>query len=204
MHQTWTLAFTVGLGLVLASTAGAAFYSTGRATRILNGFIFMAFAALHIHQVHGMIEMHFEIFVLLAFLLFYRDWLPLTVAAATIAVHHLTFYLLQNGGMGVYVFPSTGELGMVFVHGAFVVFEAALLIYMAIRINSDPSDVAQVSALASRIGKDGTINLSVTQGGEEGYVGQRIEEFVLLIADAVNGTRKVAVDVQAASDLRPK
>ena len=200
LHQTWILAFTVGLGLALASAAGAVFNSTGRFTRILNGFVFMAFAALHIHQVHGMIEMHFEIFVLLAFLLFYRDWLPLAIAAAVIAVHHLSFYYLQNQGVGVYVFPGTGDLGMVFVHAAFVVFEVGLLMYMAIRINREASDAEQVSALASRIGKDGSINLSVTQGQGGGYVGKRIEEFVLIIADAVNGTRQVALDVQAASE----
>ena len=30
--------------------------------------------ALHIHQSFGLIEMHFEIFVLLAFLSYFRDW----------------------------------------------------------------------------------------------------------------------------------
>jgi methyl-accepting chemotaxis protein len=68
----------------------------------------MGFAALLIHQMRGMIEMHFGIFVLLAFLLFYRDWLCLVVAAAVIAVHYLGFYLLQCQGVPVYVFPHTG------------------------------------------------------------------------------------------------
>jgi len=50
--------------------------------------IFMMFSAVFIDQYHGLIEMHFSVFVLLAFLLFYRDWRPVCVAAAAIAVHH--------------------------------------------------------------------------------------------------------------------
>lgn len=48
------------------------------------GAAFMVFTALHIHQGHGALEMHFGVFVLLATLLYYRDWLPLIVAAAVI------------------------------------------------------------------------------------------------------------------------
>ena len=200
MQGTWVLAFTVGLGLALASTAAAAVLPTRRTTRVLNAFVFMAFAALLIQQMHGMIEMHFGIFVLLAFLLFYRDWLPLVVAAAVIAVHHVVFYFLQSQDFGVYVFPQKGELAMVFVHAGFVVFEVALLVYMAIRLKRESSDADQVSALASRIGKDGSIDLCVAKTSSAGYLGQRIDEFVSTIADAVNGTRNVAAEVQSASD----
>jgi methyl-accepting chemotaxis protein len=38
-----------------------------------------------------MIELHFGIFVCLAFLLCYRDWRPIALAAAVTAVHHLSF-----------------------------------------------------------------------------------------------------------------
>src|ERR1700683_310300 len=102
-NNTWVLALTIGLGLAAASTAAAVLLPARRETRILNSVIFMAFAALVIQQMHGMIEMHFGIFVLLAFLLFYRDWLPLIVAALVIAVHHLAFHFLQNQGAPVYV-----------------------------------------------------------------------------------------------------
>ena len=50
-----------------------------------------------------MLEMHFGIFVSLAFLVYYRDWLPIVVAAAVIAVHHLSFFALQSQGAGVFV-----------------------------------------------------------------------------------------------------
>jgi hypothetical protein len=41
----------------------------------------MVFSALTIQQSQGMIESHFGIFTLLAFLLYYRDWRPIVAAA---------------------------------------------------------------------------------------------------------------------------
>ena len=35
---------------------------------------FMLFSALHIQQMHGAIEIHFGIFVLMSFLAFYQNW----------------------------------------------------------------------------------------------------------------------------------
>jgi methyl-accepting chemotaxis protein len=198
--HTLGLALTVGLGLAAASTIAAVLMPAQRLTRMMNAFVFMAFAALLIQQMHGMIEMHFAIFVLLAFLLFYRDWLCLVVAAIVIALHHLGFSVLQNQGVGVYVFPQPNHLGMVLVHAVFVVFETGLLAYMAMLSRREASDADQVSGLGSRIGSDGSINLCIVNGSGVGYLGQKIEEFVITIRDAVNGTRNVAVDVQAASE----
>jgi methyl-accepting chemotaxis protein len=199
---TWGLALSVGLGFALASTAAAILLPMRLVTRVLNAGIFMGFAALFIQQMHGMIEMHFGIFVLLAFLLFYRDWIPLVAGALVIAVHHLAFYLLQMQGAGVYVFPQLHGIGMVLVHAGFVVFETALLVYMAIRSRQeamDALDAGEVKALGSRVGADGTINLCVTRKAALGSSAQRIEEFVLTIGEAMAGTRRAAADVHAAS-----
>ena len=61
-----------------------------------NGIILMGFSALFIQQNEGLIETHFHVFGSMAFLLIYRDWRVNTVAAGTIAVHHVVFFLLQN------------------------------------------------------------------------------------------------------------
>jgi methyl-accepting chemotaxis protein len=198
-HNTWGLALTIGLGLAAASTAAAILLPGRRETRILNSVIFMAFSALIIHQTHGMIEMHFGIFGLLAFLLFYRDWLPLVVAAVLISAHHLAFYFLQMQGVPIYAFPGPCGIVMVFVHAAFVFFETVVLAYMAIRIHREALDAEEVSALGSRIGVDGTIDLCVIKGSAFGDAGRRVEEFLLAIGDAVAGTRALAADVHAAS-----
>lgn len=199
-HGTWALAFLVGLPLALISTTGAILFPATPTTRLLNAVIFMMYAAMVIQQMHGMIEMHFTIFVLLAFLLFYRDWMALVVAAAAIAVHHLGFYFLQDQGVAVYVFPEKSGIGMVFLHAAFVVLETGLLVYMAIRTRREAADVEQVSSLGSRIGNDGTIDLCIVSGSGIGYLGQRIEEFISTIRSAVTGTRSVAGEVQTASE----
>ncbi|MEP3513153.1 MAG: hypothetical protein ABJN38_15425, partial [Lentilitoribacter sp.] len=54
--------------------------------------------ALHIHQTFGLIEMHFEIFVTLAFLSYFRDWKVIATATAVVAVHHISFYILATQG----------------------------------------------------------------------------------------------------------
>lgn len=130
-HETWSEALWIGLPAALVPTLLSRLLPGGRLTRTAIGIAFMVFSALAIHQGHGMIEMHFGIFVLLAFLLYYRDWLPIVVAAAVIAVHHLSFNFMQAAGMGVYVFPDRTGLDLVFIHAAYVVFETAILIYMA-------------------------------------------------------------------------
>ena len=199
-YGTWGLAFTVGLGLALSSTAAVMLAPAGRVTRMVNAVVFMAFSALLIHQMRGMIEMHFIIFALLAFLLFYRDWLPLVTAALVTSVHHLVFHILQSQGVAIYVFRLPCGISMVLVHAAFVVFETALLIYMSILSKQEALDAEEVSALGSRISADGKIDLCIAKGSAIGGSAQRIEEFLLTIGDAVAGTRIVAADVQAASE----
>jgi methyl-accepting chemotaxis protein len=203
LHDTWGLALTVGLGLALASTATVLLLPAQGVTRWGNAAAFMGFAALNIQQMHGMIEMHFGIFVLLAFLLFYRDWVPVVIGAAVIAMHHLGFYLLQSQGAAVYVFPEVHGIAMVLIHAAYVVFETGLLVYMAIlsrREALDALDAGEVKALGSRIGKDGTINLYVERSAAEGSSAQRIEDFLLTIAEAMAGTRQAAAEVHKASE----
>ncbi len=102
-------------------------------TRLTISTSFMVFSALEIQQAKGMIEMHFGIFVLLAFLLYYRDWLAILIAAAVIALHHLLFNYMQEAGYPVWVFDHGPSLAMVFTHAAYVVFESVLLGYMAVQ-----------------------------------------------------------------------
>src|ERR1700686_5061308 len=198
-YGTWATALTFGIAFAAISTAAVILLPQRRSTRVLNAVVFMAFSGLLIHQAHGMIEMHFLIFGLLAFLLFYRDWLPLVVAAVVIAIHHLTFYVLQSQGTAIYVFNHAGSLTMVLIHVVFVVFEAGLLVYMSPLRKREALDADEVSALGSRASADGTIDLLIEEGSARGESARRIENFLLVIENAVAGTRIVAVDVQLAS-----
>jgi len=94
----------------------------------------MIFPALMIQLNHGLVEMHFGIFVLLAFLLAYCDWRPVVFAATVIAVHHLGFDAMQRAGFGVFVFPDAQGFGRVALHAAYVVVEAGVLCHLAMML----------------------------------------------------------------------
>lgn len=129
-HGTWLQALLVGGGtlalvhLLYALIRGTSLF------RCVIGAAFMVMAALHINQAEGTVEMHFSIFVLLAFLIIYRDWVPIVVATVVIAVHHLAFYVLQVREAGVWLAQGV-TFGLVLVHAGYVVIEAAVLVYLA-------------------------------------------------------------------------
>src|SRR5690606_16098700 len=90
MHDTLVWVFAIAVPLTLLCTACAAFLPGRTVTRMLMAASLMIFTGLHIHQANGVTELHFGVFVLLAVLLCYRDWLTILMAAAVIAVHHLS------------------------------------------------------------------------------------------------------------------
>ncbi|MDH5516852.1 MAG: methyl-accepting chemotaxis protein [Gammaproteobacteria bacterium] len=135
-HSTWMEVIIIGVPAVIMSTfliklnPGTLISSLGNATAL------MIFAALQVHQSHGMIEFHFSIFVLLAFLLQYKDWKTIIAGAVVIAVHHVGFYVLQDNQFSVYVLPQASGMDgflVIVLHALFVVFETAILCFMAIK-----------------------------------------------------------------------
>ena len=90
-------------------------------------------AALHIQQTFGMTELHFEIFVMLAFLFFFRDWRVVVSSTLVVAVHHIGFFGLQYFNVdGFYAFEEGRVLIYVLViHALFAVAEAVVLGFMA-------------------------------------------------------------------------
>jgi hypothetical protein len=89
IHSTWTAALLVGVPCGLISTMASVLRPGSVLSRLTNAAISMILSALLIPQMHGMIEMHFGIFSLLAFLLYYRDWKPLVMAAGVTAAQEL-------------------------------------------------------------------------------------------------------------------
>ena len=130
-HQSWALALVVGGGTLLALGLLYPMIGGTRLYRALMGSAFMVMAALHIQQSHGMVEMHFSVFVLLAFLLYYRDWLPIVCAAALIAAHHVGFFVLQQQGSSVQLMVEGSGWPVLLVHAAYVVAETLVLLVLA-------------------------------------------------------------------------
>jgi methyl-accepting chemotaxis protein len=149
---TWYEAIIIGLSAI-ALPAFLILTKPGKlVTRITVAIALMVFAALAIQQTHGMHEAHFSIFILLAFLIYYRDWRPIVVATVVIAAHHLLFNAMQSTNSGLYVFEQGANFKLVVIHALAVIFESALLIVMARNlgreanmIGGEPSEVAEIA-----------------------------------------------------------
>ncbi|MDX2192006.1 MAG: methyl-accepting chemotaxis protein [Gemmatimonadales bacterium] len=149
----------VGLALVGAvPLAALAWWLRARApgalgTRCALGAITMLQVGILIHAAGGVIEAHFAVFVLLAFLLVYRDWRPIAVAAGTIAVHHVAGHAAAMAGAPVLVFPPhhAHALAMLVVHALFVVAESAVLVWLAEQARRDAEDADALEEAARRL-----------------------------------------------------
>jgi methyl-accepting chemotaxis protein len=163
--DTWLVGLAVGLPALLVPSALVSLSPGSLLSRLAIAAAFMVFAALTIQQFGGVIEAHFGIFVLLAFLLYYRDWRPILLAALLIAAHHLAFNYLQALNWGFYVFDSGPSMARVLAHAAYVVVQAGMLIYMALRLEHEALVSARVGLLAARIGEG---DLRQIDGRDEG------------------------------------
>ncbi len=199
LHSTFTQALLVGATTCVASTALYRVLAGTRAMRCIIAVALMVMAALHINQTRGVIEFHFGIFVLLAVLTFYRDWLPIVVAAATIAVHHLGFHWLQHQGYPVFVMDAHGGWSMIFLHAFYVVVESVILIYLANQSladateNQDVLDKVLVAAaqLSNDAGRQHSEGVKVSSS-------ERFDHFLQQVTQLVDG---VVRDTRNLSDL---
>lgn len=187
VYSTWSQALFVAGGVAAVMTG---LYTVLRGTRLLRclmGVALMLMSALHINQMQGMVEIHFGIFALLAVLTFYRDWLPIVVAAATIAVHHLLFHVLQHSGYPVFVMQNHTGWGMVFIHAGYVVAESAILIYLAVQSHLDASEnqdlLDKILLAAARLDK----RAGITESRVGMHSSERFDEFLALITNTVGG-----------------
>ncbi|PWG65140.1 methyl-accepting chemotaxis protein [Spiribacter halobius] len=184
---TWAAALLVGLPAALAITAAVALAPGSRPTRLLVGAAMMVFTALHIHQAGGLMVVHFGVFVLLAPLLFYRDWAVVLAGAATVAVHHILFNWLQASGVGVHVFPEP-SWGMVLVHAGYVVIEAGLLMYMARRLELEARASESVADLGRILFQGGdTIDLTRRVPAGAGEVATGFNAYMESVDQAIGG-----------------
>ncbi len=101
-----------------------------RAFRCVGAVLLMGCSGLLIHLSGGMIELHFHVFVGMALLIIYFDWLPISIAGVTIALHHLVLNFVAPTS----VFANGASLSVVSIHAVFVVAHAAGLGYIAERL----------------------------------------------------------------------
>ncbi len=199
-HDTMGWALVIGLPAASIATA-MIFGSPGSLmTRSTVAAVVMVFAGLHIHQAAGTSELHFGIFVLLAFLLVYRHWWVIVVGAGVIAVHHLSFNYLQQWGYGVICFTRPG-LGTVVAHAAYVVVEAAVLSYLAILMHREVVQSAEldIRVVALSAGGKGDIDLSGMATPAQSKSAKDLDGVLATLRRAVTAVRNGVATIATAS-----
>jgi len=136
-YDTYLFGFTAGGTLFFLALAFYLRYQGTRTFRIVAAFSLITFSAIFIQQHLGRIEFHFHVFVALAFLTVYKDYIPLLAGALFTTVHHFLFNYLQSvdihiGGMKLIIFNYGCGYEIVVIHTVFVIFETIMLFYITV------------------------------------------------------------------------
>jgi len=189
-HDTLLQSVIIGGGTAVVLTALYRAISGARVMRCALGAGLMVMAALHINQAQGVIESHFGIFALLAVLTFYRDWLPILVAALTIAVHHVVFHALQHQGFPVFVMDHHGGWGMVFVHAFYVVMETVALLYLAVHSQAEAVESQEMLEKMLAVTSQFTSQASQGEGKVHVSLAKRFDHFLQQITHLIDGVTR--------------
>jgi methyl-accepting chemotaxis protein len=169
-------------------------------TRCAMGAAFMIFTGLHVHQGHGMLELHFGVFVLLAVLLYYRDWLPIVAAAGVIAVHHLAFDYLQRSGSPLWVFAENTGFHIVLVHAGYVVVESAMLVYLALQLRREALQAEEIHTIGRHLAVfDGTVDLTFRHPQAQSAFARGFNQFMDALAATMTQVVGTATRLRAAT-----
>jgi len=191
VYGRWQSAIVFGVPCIAAGMWASWQFRGTLAARLSVATSLLLVSALIIHQSGGMIEMHFHIFAALAFLLIYRDWRVPVWGATVTALHHVVGNVAQTDG-GITVFHHGGGWGLVAIHAGWVVFEVAILVYMALQLAGETRQAEALLELAERLG-EGDLTARVERGSGSGVLGNAV--------DAINrGTAQVGGAIRAVRD----
>ncbi|PTY39048.1 hypothetical protein BGP77_09880 [Saccharospirillum sp. MSK14-1] len=169
VHQTWAEALFLGIPIAAGPIALNWLVPGRLVVRLAFGAGFMAMTALHVHQGQGLIELHFGFFVLLAVLFAFQDRWALLAAAATAAVHHLTFALLQAQGAPVFVYDTSylaasdlNAVSFILVHALYVVAETGILLLLVRVVRPVLATAREIARVSQAISAEpGRVDLTV-------------------------------------------
>jgi len=155
----------------------------------------MLMSMIVIMQQFGRLEMHFHIFVALAFVIIWRDYRMVLLAALLIAVHHAIAVPLQTaetqlGSIPFMVYGQSCNWETFFIHAAFVIIEAGVLMYFCLRMHRQFMLSSQVMAAMQYAAeqRDLTIQFSdipATNTSDRAFIGS-LKHFYDLISDTMN------------------
>ncbi|MEP2617642.1 MAG: methyl-accepting chemotaxis protein [Marinomonas sp.] len=133
---------------------------------IVAGILMMLVSSSMIQSQLGLVEMHFHIFATMAFFLIYQKWQPIIAALLTTAAYHIGFMYVQMAGvhigdMPIMVFSGHHNMGIMIVHCAFAIVEAAVLIYMAYLMSKESSANIKIASAVEEISSNNDLSIRI-------------------------------------------
>lgn len=157
--------------------------------------------ALHIQQSYGMTEMHFEVFVVLAFLIFFRDWKVVISSALVVAIHHILFFVLQSKGAGVFVVEASQlYFYILIIHLLFVIAEGGVLSVMAHRSHQEAVSTALLNATVAKVMRvGGKIDLQEAHLSEHPQLAD-FNRFIRSVKSLIDNVNTVGNELVSVAD----
>jgi methyl-accepting chemotaxis protein len=201
IYDSYLLALIIGLPALLVPIY---FYKTAGAGAIsghVSALAVMIFAALHIHQAQGLIEVHFEIFILLAFLIIFQDWRVFITAILVVAVHHFSFYYLQVNDTGVYIFDEDRLLfSTVIIHAVYAITESIIAGYIAHSMKVESEVGKELSSVTTSLTVDvNAIDLSIKARANNNRTLLSFNELLDLLSKVIQGVKEQVIELNANS-----
>jgi methyl-accepting chemotaxis protein len=121
------------LAMAGAAEAFARAAPDGAHARIVAGVALMGSISLMVATFSGnkmQVDLHMYYFAALALLVTACDWRVIVAGAATVALHHIVL----NFALPALIYPGGGDLGRLAMHAVILITEAAVLVWLAHRI----------------------------------------------------------------------
>ena len=158
--------------------------------------------AAQIHITGGRAEYHVGAFVVLAYALVYRHWLPLAVTAGVIALHHIVFDRLQALGYPVF-FQTHADLLRVLEELSYLASQAGFSLVMVRQMRQESHLAAELDSITSGLSAlQGKVDFSSLAAHARTAAGERLLSVLNTVRDAMTLARKTADSVsKAASEI---
>ena len=198
LHDTYLEAFIIGLPALLIPLWMFKQAPSSALTRHTTALAIIIFACLHIHQTNGLIEVHFEIFILMAFLIVFSDWKVFVTAVTLVIVHHISFYFLQSSDAGVYVFtPGNLIFTTILIHAVYAIAEGIVAGYVAKLLKDESYLGDQLSQVSENIMADkNAINMHVRANENANPILSNFNRLLSLFSTMVTQVKSISDDLE--------
>ena len=191
VYGTFVEAFLIGLPALLVPYWMLTSAPNSTLTKHTCALATMIFSCLHIHQMNGLIEIHFEIFILMAILIIFSDWKLFITAVTLIAVHHLSFYFMQVSGSDVYLFDADRLFfSNVAIHAIYAIVEAIIAGYIAKTLYEDSQVGKELADVTKTLTADeNSLDLGIRVNSRRNIVLDGFNQLLSTLDKVVSGVK---------------